>query len=436
MCAVIALVGRPNVGKSSLFNRLLKTSKALVDDMPGVTRDRHYASISIEDRDGILVDTGGFDFSQGGLSGSITRQVNLAIEESDLVVFILDGLSGLCPEDEEIARILRKSKKETLLVINKIDSPEKKYLEADFYALGFSELISVSAAHGLGIEAFKEKLLPFLDQGREPLDDSAPRLAVIGRPNAGKSSLINRLIGAERLVVDPTPGTTRDSLDVTLDQDGKKYILVDTAGVRRKGRVSEKIEKLSVMRALKSINKADVAILMVDATLGLSDQDAHIAGYAFEKGKPMMILLNKWDLIKEKKEARENFEKDLSLKMSFLEKSPWFTVSAITGQNLQRIFPLVDSIMVQYKFQASTSDVNKVLEKAMAHHSPPQVGKVRLKFYYATQVSTKPPTFVLFANRPKSVHFSYRRFLINRFKMAFGLDLVPARLIVRSRHKE
>jgi GTP-binding protein len=261
-----------------------------------------------------------------------------------------------------------------------------------------------------------------------------PRLALIGRPNAGKSSIVNRLCGESRLIVDSRPGTTRDALDVEVESGGRRYVFVDTAGVRRKGRVADRVERISVVRALRSLDRADAALLVIDATEGLADQDAHIGGYAFEKGRPVMLLLNKWDLVRDKKAARAAFERDLSLKMAFLEKCPWFTVSALTGRGLDRVFPLADRMMEQFSFQASTPEVNRVLEEATTHHTPPQVGKTRLKFYYATQAGTRPPSFVLFANRPKSVHFSYRRFLINRFREAFGLDLVPARLYIRGRH--
>jgi GTP-binding protein len=256
---------------------------------------------------------------------------------------------------------------------------------------------------------------------------------VIGRPNAGKSSLINRLCGQSRLVTDSKPGTTRDALDVEVESGGRRYVFVDTAGVRKRGKVSDRVEKISVMRAVKSLDRADAAVLLVDATEGLADQDAHIAGYAFEKGRPIVILLNKWDLVKDKKAAKAAFERDIAVKMSYLEKCPWFPVSAKTGRGLERVFPLADRIMEQFTFKASTSEVNRVLEEATARHSPPQVGKTRLKFYYATQAGTGPPSFVLFANRPKSVHFSYKRFLANRFREAFGLDLVPARLYIRGR---
>ncbi|MDR3153242.1 MAG: ribosome biogenesis GTPase Der [Deltaproteobacteria bacterium] len=556
MCALIAIVGRPNVGKSSLFNRLAGRRAALVDDRPGVTRDRHYSDFEIDGRRGLLVDTGGFE--SGGadpLAGSIAEQVAAAVSECDLALLVTDAIAGLRPEDREIARLARRSGKPVIVAVNKTDSPEKEPLAQEFHELGFTELFPVSAAHGHGTGALKARLREFLDpapgegaegeadglqegrrrgrgrrraSGRRPPrgasgapagseaqeaarypgdpeaagyhgepeaaghsaepaaagyteargtagfsgrrekpgsfaaeerglevpealsppgergryaqededTEGAPRpqrLAVIGRPNAGKSSLINRLCGQSRLVTDPRPGTTRDALDVEVEFRGKRYVFVDTAGVRRRGRVSDRVEKISVMRALKSLDRADAALLLIDAVEGLADQDAHIGGYAFEKGRPIIILLNKWDLVKDKKAARTAFERDLSLKMTFLEKCPWFPVSALTGRGLDRVFPLADRVMEQFTFRASTSEVNRVLEEATSRHSPPQVGKTRLKFYYAAQAGTRPPSFVLFANRPKSVHFSYLRFLTNRFREAFGLDLVPARLYVRGR---
>ncbi|MDR1109596.1 MAG: ribosome biogenesis GTPase Der [Deltaproteobacteria bacterium] len=440
MSAMIALVGRPNVGKSSLFNRLLRRSAALVDDRPGVTRDRHYASLVIDGRRGLLVDTGGFDFSDlDPLAGPITSQIRAALGECDLAVLVVDGLLGLHPQDAELARMLRESGRPSVLAVNKIDNPGSAAAALEFHALGFDSVVPVSAAHGLGLE----ELRGILAESLEPIppDDpgpalAPPRIAVIGRPNAGKSSLVNRLLGQDRLVVDQRPGTTRDAIDVEISHGGRPYVLVDTAGVRRKGRVSEKLEKLSVMRAIGGIEGSDVAILVIDALEGLAEQDAHIAGYADERGRPLIILLNKWDAVKERLETRRAIQRELDLKMVFQERAPVITGSALSGAGLGRIFQLVDRIMVQYGFRASTAEVNRVLEEATAAHAPPQVGSARLKFFYATQASSRPPTFVAFANRPDSVHFSYRRFLANRLRAAFGLDLVPVRLLVRGRHAE
>jgi GTP-binding protein len=431
-------VGRPNVGKSSLFNRLLKRSAALVDDRPGVTRDRHYGRLVVDDREGLLVDTGGFELASEPLSGPVNTQINLAVEECDLVVLVVDGLLGCHPRDLELAALIRRTGRPALVAVNKIDSPEKENLGADFYQLGLENIQPVSAAHGLGVEDLKTALYPYLEEALKSDDQAAevPKVAVIGRPNAGKSSLINRLLGQNRLVVDSTPGTTRDAVDVTLEIEGRPYILVDTAGVRRKGRVSEKLEKLSVLRALKSLERCDLAILVIDAAQGLADQDAHIAGYAFERGRPVILAVNKWDTVTEKNRVRADFQKDLELKMAFLEKAPWLTVSALKGQGLQKLWPLVDEIMAQYRRRASTAEVNRIITAATEAHTPPQVGRGRLKFYYSTQASTGPPSFVLFTNHPEAVHFSYKRFLINRLKQAFGLTLVPVRLFFRSRHED
>jgi GTP-binding protein len=437
MTVIIALLGRPNVGKSSLFNRLMGRPVALVDDRPGVTRDRRYGPYKIDDREGVLVDTGGLE--TGGddpLVGSIAEQVMAALEECDLAVLVVDGILGLHPGDQDIAGIIRRLRKPSIVAVNKIDSPEKEPAIHEFRKLGLPDLLPVSAAHGFGIKGLQETFYEHMEPALKEVPGGFPRIAVIGRPNAGKSSLVNRLIGEERLVVDSRPGTTRDPVDVEIESHGKKYVLVDTAGVRRQGRVTERLERISVLRALRSIEGADISLLLVDATTGISDQDAHIAGHAFEQGKPVVILLNKWDLVKDRKAALKDLERERTLKMSFLEKTPLLSISAKDGLGLGKLFPMVDKIMAQYDFKASTPDVNKALEEATARHSPPQAGKVRLKFYYATQVGTRPPSFVLFANRPGSVHFSYQRFLKNSLKKAFGLDLVPVRLFIRARHED
>ena len=438
MSSMIALVGRPNVGKSSLFNRLLRRSAALVDDRPGVTRDRHYAHLVIDDRQGLLIDTGGFETGEGDpLAGPVAAQIMAAVEQSDLVVFVTDGLSGPHPRDAELARLLRRSGRRVVLCVNKIDGPQKMADAHEFHSLGLEPVMAVSAAHGFGLEALRTLIWDALAPVEaEPEEGASPRVAIIGRPNAGKSSLVNRLCGEDRQVVHERPGTTRDAVDVDIISSGKRYTLVDTAGVRRRGRVEQKLEKLSVMRAIKGVEGSDVAVLVIDALEGLADQDAHIAGYAHERGRPLMILINKWDQIRERLETRKELKRQLELKMVFLDKAPVMTVSALTGAGLDKLLPMVDRIMEQYVFRAKTHEVNDVLEKAMAAHTPPQAGRTRLKFYYATQASTRPPTFVAFANRPDSVHFSYRRFLVNQLKKAFGLDLVPVRLYIRDRHDD
>ncbi|MDL2260266.1 ribosome biogenesis GTPase Der, partial [Deltaproteobacteria bacterium OttesenSCG-928-K17] len=430
------LVGRPNVGKSTLFNRLIGKSTALVDDRPGVTRDRHYSPINIDGRQGTVIDTGGFDPTDlDPLIGQIKGQALAALDEADLTVLVVDGKDGLTPHDIELANLVRRSGRPYLVAVNKIDSYEKEGNLSEFHEMGLDNLWPVSAAHSYGLKDFKAELAQWLSPAPEEVDrDSAPpRVAVIGRPNAGKSSLINKLVGAERLVVDNRPGTTRDAVDVTVERAGKSYVFVDTAGVRRKGKVDEKLEKLSVMRALKSLDRADIAILVIDSQDGFADQDAHIAGYAHERGRPVIILANKWDVVKRKDDTRKDLQRALDLKMAFLEKAPVITGSAATGLRLDQLFSYVDRIMDQYRFRASTGEVNRVIEAAVESHTPPYAGRGRLKFYYSTQVGTRPPTFVVFTNKPASVHFSYQRFLVNRLKEAFGLDLAPVRLILRAR---
>ncbi len=436
MSALVALVGRPNVGKSTLFNRLTGKPQALVDDRPGVTRDRHYSPIKIEGRQGTLIDTGGFDPTDlDPLVGQIKAHALAALEQADLTVLVVDGKDGLTPHARELAGLIRRSGRPYLVAVNKIDSYEKEINLVEFHEMGLDHLWPVSAAHSYGLKDFKDELAKWLPpaEKKENKEDAPPKIAVIGRPNAGKSSFINKLVGEERMVVDNRPGTTRDAVDVAIEHGGRPYVFVDTAGVRRKGKVDEKLEKLSVMRALKSLDRADLAILVVDSLEGLSDQDAHIAGYAHERGRPVIIMANKWDAVKRKDDTRKELQRALDLKMGFLDKAPVITASAKTGLRLDQIFGFIDRIMAQYRFRAATSEVNRVIETAVEAHTPPYAGHGRLKFFYSTQVGTEPPTFVVFTNKHEAVHFSYQRFLVNRLKEAFGLDLAPVRLILRAR---
>ncbi len=438
MSSLVAIVGRPNVGKSTLFNRLVGFNKAIVDDQPGVTRDRNYAQVTLEGKPVTLVDTGGFDSDQeDGIMARVREQAVAALEEADLTVFLLDGKQGLNPHDYDLLDLLRRSGRPFVLAVNKIDSPEKEDALSDFFALGIEHTLPLSAAHGYGLRDFVEHVAAMLPETADVYEDrDVARVAIIGRPNVGKSSLINKIIGEERSVVSDTPGTTRDPVDVEITRNGRHYLFVDTAGIRRKGKVSMKLEKFSVIRALKSLDKCDVALLLIDSLEGLTDQDAHVAGYAVERGRGLIIVFNKWDLVKDKKNELKRIKDQIDLKMSFLNFAPYVTLSALTGMRVQRVFSMVDDVYAQYNLRVGTGQVNKVLQEAVEAHTPPYVGSHRLKFYYATQVSSKPPTFVLFANRPDKVHFSYERYLNNSFRKAFGLDKIPIRLVIRPRNKK
>ncbi|MBU2550383.1 MAG: ribosome biogenesis GTPase Der [Proteobacteria bacterium] len=437
MSALVAIVGRPNVGKSTLFNRLVGYKKAIVDDQPGVTRDRNYAAVNLSGRSVTLVDTGGFEpDGVEGLAARIREQTVAALEEADLTVFLADGRQGLSPHDRDLADLLRRWGRPFILAVNKIDGPEMETALSEFYELGLEPILPLSAAHGYGLRDFLALIDEMLPPGP---DEEAPeglvRVAVIGRPNVGKSSLINRLVGQERALVADAPGTTRDPVDIEIDHDGRRYRFVDTAGIRRKGRVSYKLEKYAVMRALRSLERSDVALLLIDASEGITDQDAHVAGYALDRGRGLILIFNKWDLIRNKRAELKSIEGRLELKMKFLTFAPNLTASALTGLRVERVFGLVNQVFDQYSIRVSTGQVNRVLEKAVEAHTPPYVGRSRLKFYYGTQASTRPPTFVLFVNRPDKVHFSYQRYLANTFRAAFGLDKTPVRVLLRPRNK-
>jgi GTP-binding protein len=436
--SLVAIVGRPNVGKSTLFNRLVGYNKAIVDDLPGVTRDRNYAQVELDGRTITLVDTGGFDADdKDGLMAQVREQTLLALEEADLTVFLADGKQGLNPHDRELVEILRRSQRPFLVAVNKIDGPEKEGALGEFYELGVDRILALSSAHGYGIRDFQEQMLAMLPEGEETEPPvGVVRVAVIGRPNVGKSSLINRLIGQERALVADLPGTTRDPVDIQVERNGRHYMFVDTAGIRRKGKVSFKVEKFAVVRALKSLDRCDVALLLIDSLEGVTDQDAHVAGYAVEKGRAVILVFNKWDMVKDKRAAQKQIQDFYDLKMRFLSFAPHLTASAKTGMRVEKIFPMLDEVFEQYDRRVNTGQVNTVLQKALEAHTPPYVGRGRLKFFYASQTSTRPPTFVLFANRPDKVHFSYERYLANTFKEAFGFDKVPVRLIIRPRHKD
>lgn len=439
-CPLIALVGRPNVGKSTLFNRLTRTRKAIVDPTPGVTRDRHYQKITWEQREMILIDTGGIELdSNDKIPAMIREQSLLAIEEADIILLLLDARDGLLSEDYEVVEILRRSSKPVYYVVNKIDGPQQEHtLLAPFYELGVKRLWPVSAEHRYGITDFMEMLInnfpAQIDQ--EGVPEETIRIACIGRPNVGKSSLINRLLGQERLVVSDIPGTTRDAVDTLLVQNGKHYLLIDTAGIRRKGKVSDKIEKFSVMKALSSLEQCDIALLLIDADEGITEQDTKVIGYALQRGRACLVLVNKWDLIDKKDKKKQKWIMD-GVKMStrFAGYAPTLQISALNGFGVKGVLPALEKVYQQYGLSFSTNRINKILRQSVEKHTPPLHRGRRLKLYYTTQVSTKPPTFIIFVNYPKAVHFSYYRFLVNQFREGLGLDLSPVRLLLKERKR-
>jgi GTPase len=435
MSPIIAIVGRPNVGKSTLFNRLSRSRDALVDNTPGVTRDRLYADIVHDGIPFTLVDTGGFeDLGQDPLLGMVRDQVLRAVEESDALLFLVDGRQGVMPGDEEMAHILRRSAKKVYLVVNKIDGPEQEHLATEFYRLGIEPLLSLSAAHGYGVRTLLETITANVpDQPPDPQHENQIRISVLGRPNAGKSSLINRILGQERLVVSDLPGTTRDPVDTPFTWKGNEYLLIDTAGIRKKAKVTQKIEKFSVIKALRSLDRCHIAVILLDATREISEQDARICGYALEKGKGIVLAVNKWDCMKNDHRKRTHLESEIDRRLTFVSFAPLVRLSALTGERVMRLLEKVNLVFADYARRIRTAEVNKAMAEMIQKHPPPRIGKGYLKFFYATQSSTKPPTFVIFVNRPDMVHFSYERFLANQLREHFGLRYTPLRLIFRQR---
>ena len=437
MSAIVAIVGRPNVGKSTLFNRILGRRQAIVEDFPGVTRDRNYAIVNRFDRPFTLIDTGGFEpASEDRLLTQMREQSQLAIEEADVILCLFDGREGLTPADREMAAMLRQVEKPVLFVINKVDGPTQEATATDFFALGIDELVTVSAEHGLGIADLMDRVLELLP-GAAPVraDDDETRLAIIGRPNVGKSSLVNRLLGYERMVANPVAGTTRDSVDTPFAYNRRRYVLIDTAGIRRKGRVAQKIEKYTVIQALKALDRADIALMVLDAREGITEQDLTVAGYAYERGRAVVLVINKWDLVPKDHTTAGHYIKNLREAFKFLPEVPIHLVSALTGLRVSKIMADVEKVSDEYRRTIKTAALNKVLEQAQKAHQPPIYHGKRLHFFYMTQTATRPPSFIIFVNKAEGVHFSYRRYLTNCLRQAFGFAGCPIRLHFEDRER-
>jgi GTP-binding protein len=435
--SIVAIVGRPNVGKSTLFNRILGQRKALVEDFPGVTRDRNYAEVSRFDYPFTLIDTGGFEpESEDRLLVQMREQSQLAIEEADLILFVVDGRDGLTPSDVEVAQMLRRAEKPVLYVINKIDGDRQELASSEFFALGEGTLFPVSAEHGRGIGDLMDEVLRRLPPALPtPADQDEIRLAIVGRPNVGKSSLINRLLGKERVVSNPEAGTTRDSIDTPFIYNRQRYLLIDTAGIRRKGKVSQKLEKFSVIQALKAMDRAHLVLVVIDAEEGVTDQDLTVAGYAYEKGRAVLLVVNKWDRPSKDQSTLGKFVEEVRRNFKFLHFAPILFVSALTGQRVSKIMAEVEKVAGEFNRRIPTPKLNQVLIEAVKKHPPAMFQGQRLKFFYAAQTAVRPPTFVIFVNKAEGIHFSYERFLTNIFREAFGFSGVPLRLTFRGRER-
>lgn len=438
--SIVALVGRPNVGKSTLFNKMTKSRKAIVDPTPGVTRDRHYDRVVWHDKSFVLVDTGGIDDNAEDIMvDHIRKQVLAAIEEADLILFVMDGREGLTPADYEVVELLRRSKKEVYHIVNKIDGPEQEVdLLAQFYELGVDKLWSLSAEHNYGFHTLMDDLVASLKEssGEEDLPDGTVKVAFFGRPNVGKSSMVNRVLGETRMVVSEISGTTRDSVDTLLEHGNHSYLLIDTAGIRRKGKTKEKLEKFSIIKALSALDRCDIAVVLIDAGDGLTEQDTKVIGYTQDHGTGLILAVNKWDLIQDDQKRQKQLLEEIGRNVPFVGFAPLLKVSALTGFGVKRMFPVIGSVYRQYRQNFPTAALNRLLKDAVEDHAPPIYKNKRLKFYYTSQIGTCPPKFVVMTNSYKGVHFSYQRYLKNRLREGLGLDKVPIQLIFRDKREQ
>lgn len=433
---ILAIVGRPNVGKSTIFNMLAGERLSIVDDSPGVTRDRIFADSDWLHRDFTVIDTGGIEpESDDAMLKRIREQAYMAIETADVILFVCDVKTGLTDADRSVADILRKSKKPVVLCINKVDSFEKyEPYVYEFYNIGLGDPHPISAIGKLGIGDLLDAVLSeFPEGGQDKSEDDTPRIAIVGRPNAGKSSLINKLSGEERAIVSPEAGTTRDAIDSVIRRNKKDYIFVDTAGLRRKSKINDQIERYSVIRAVSAVEKADVAILLIDASEGITEQDAKIAGIAHERGKGIIIAVNKWDIIEKDNKTIKKFEEEIRKTLNFMPYASLIFISVKTGQRIDRLFPLIDATIENRTLRVATGVLNEIITEALAMHQPPSDKGKRLKVYYVTQVAVKPPSFAVFVNKKELMHFTYLRYLENKIREAFGFEGTRLKFFVREK---
>lgn len=436
---VIAVVGRPNVGKSTLFNKLIGQRLSIVEDTPGVTRDRIYAKGEWRNRPFMVVDTGGIEsVTDDPILQQMRRQAELAIERADVIILVTDVRCGVTADDSAVASMLQKSGKPVILAVNKCDSIGEPPMELyEFYNLGIGDPMPISAAHGHGTGDLLDAVYEMLpEEPAENEDEDAVRVAIIGKPNVGKSSLVNRIAGEERVIVSNVAGTTRDAIDTEIENKAGKFILIDTAGIRKKSKVTERIEHYSVLRAYMAVDRADVCLIVIDAAEGFTEQDSKVAGYAHEQGKASIIVVNKWDLIEKDGKTMKEYEDKLKNDFSFMSYAPFLFISAKTGQRVSKLFEMIQEVHAQNAMRISTGMLNDVLAYATTRVQPPSDKGRRLKIYYMTQASTKPPTFVIFVNRADLFHFSYQRYIENQIRATFGLTGTPVRFVVRERARD
>ena len=435
---VVAIVGRPNVGKSTIFNRIIGDRLAIVEDKPGVTRDRIYGSAEWNGKTFSIVDTGGIEIDTGDeIMRSVRAQAELAIDEADVIVFMVDGKAGLTHADEEVARLLFRSGKPVVVAVNKVDNPGRIDTIYEFYSLGFGDPVPISGAHGTGLGDLLDRVAEALpERTDEAYEDDVIRVALIGRPNVGKSSLVNAILGEERVIVSDVAGTTRDAIDTPFEKDGRKFVLIDTAGMRKRGKIYETTEKYSVLRSLKAIERADVVLVLINAVEGIIEQDKHIAGYAHEAGKASVLVVNKWDAVEKDDKTMRQFELRIRDHFQFMDYAPIVFLSAKTKQRLHKLLPVVEHAAEQHAMRVQTHLLNDIVADAVAVNPPPTDKGKRLRINYATQVAVKPPTFVLFVNDPELMHFSYSRYLENKIREAFAFEGTPIRIIVRKKSDE
>ena len=436
---IVAIVGRPNVGKSTLFNQIGKKQMSIVDDMPGVTRDRIYMDANWLNHEFTMIDTGGIEIeSEDKILNSMRAQAKIAIDEADVILFVVDGRAGLTSADEEVAKILRNANKPVIVAVNKIDSTQLDMNIFEFYNVGLGDPIGISASNALGLGDLLDAVIKAFPKAEEEVrDEDEIRIAVIGRPNVGKSSLVNAMLGEERVIVSDIPGTTRDAIDTQFIKDGIKFTLIDTAGMRRKNKIDEPVERYSVIRSLRAIDRADVVLMLIEAPVGVTEQDKKIAGYAHESGKGCVIVVNKWDIFPDKHDRSTNrFTDDLREQIGFLQYAPVLYASALTGQRVNRVTELVKFVAEQQSMRIQTSVLNELIRDAISVNPPPTKKGKQLKILFMTQADICPPKFIIFVNEPDLFHFSYQRFIENQLRERYGFEGTPLKFVIRKRKEE